>query len=105
MKKVLALVVSLLLVMSTVSVFAESEAYTSALDALKNYTPKTDKLVIMTSNSILEEGNDTDRYLEELLGVEIEWIITNEHNAKLTAMAADGQLPDLICVPNNLILQ
>lgn len=67
------------------------------IDAM-GYTPKVKKLTIQTTNRKIDEGNTVDKWLENQLGVEIDWIIMSgsELSTKLNLLSASEELPDVI---------
>lgn len=67
------------------------------------YTPKVKKLTIQTNNRVIDEGNLVDKWLENQLGVEIDWIIlsSKELSTKLNLLSASSSLPDVVTLPSN----
>jgi len=65
------------------------------------YEPKVDKLVIQTTNRMVAEENITRDWLQEQMGVELEFIIVDgeELRAKVTLLQAAHDLPDLMALP------
>ncbi len=95
MKRIVVFLLVLVLSLTVVTAAAEDE-YIS----LEEYEPKVKKLTIQTNNRVIPEGNYIDQWLEESLGVEIDWIILDggELSTKINTLAASKNLPDIVCL-------
>lgn len=61
--------------------------------------PKTDKLTIMTSNRVLSDKNDTKTWMEEELGVKLDFITVTsgaEYITKVNLLISSGEIPDIV---------
>lgn len=85
-----------LLVLPVLFVAAVGNLFATA--AAEGAAPTTNKLVIIGRNRVIAEPNYTDSWLEEQIGVELQWITKNgaDFENTLALLIASGDIPDII---------
>ena len=118
LKKILAVLVAIIMTCSFIAGCGESkekestpattqaesvndQSETTATEP-EEYKPKVDKLTIQTTNRVVPDGNIIHKWMEEELGIKLEFIIAggDELITKLNLLVASNQTPDVMSIPS-----